>query len=214
MPTIVLIRPGSTDFDDQHRVQGALDLPLNPRGEEQVQEVIDALRDVPLDLVLTAPGEPARSTAEAIGSELELPVKESEGLRNLNQGLWQGLQIEEVRRKHPKVFKQWQESPETICPPEGEMVGAALERIRKCLHKHLKRKASVAIVASEPMATLVACVLTGTRPEIPDPGRCCREARLIEFLSTNGQSPVGLKDDLGLDSSPEIEIAGRGGHSR
>ena len=30
------------------------------------------------------------------------------------------LQLEEIRRKFPKVYKQWHESPEKICPPEGE----------------------------------------------------------------------------------------------
>lgn len=182
MPQVVLIRPGCTDFDEQHRIQGALDLPLNSRGEEQVAHVVDQLRDVPLEVIFTAPGEPARSTAAAIGQSLGVPVKELERLRNLDQGLWQGLQVEDVRRKYPKVFKQWQESPETICPPEGETVDQALNRIRKALSKRLKRKAVIGIVVSEPLATLIRCVLQGRKPELPRLAGSDEPPALVETL--------------------------------
>src|SRR4051812_47933651 len=99
MSTVVLVRPGCTDFDDQNRIQGTLDLPLNKRGEQQVLQLVDELRQVPLDIIYTSPCEPARSTAIAIGAELEISVKELDGLRNLDQGLWQGLQVDDIRRK-------------------------------------------------------------------------------------------------------------------
>ncbi len=39
MPHFVLIRPGSTDYDQQGRIQGTLDIPLDDQGAEQVQQV-------------------------------------------------------------------------------------------------------------------------------------------------------------------------------
>ena len=66
MATVVLVRPGCTDFDDQKRIQGSLELPLNDRGQSQLTRVIDALRGQPLDAVLTGPSDPSRSVAEAI----------------------------------------------------------------------------------------------------------------------------------------------------
>ena len=75
-----------------------------------------------LDVVYSAPCEPARSTAIAICNECGATFKELADFCNLNHGLWQGLQLDDVRRKYPKVFKQWQESPETVCLPEGETV--------------------------------------------------------------------------------------------
>ena len=107
MPDVVLIRPGCTDFDEQHRIQGTLELPLNDRGHEQVAALVGQLQDGLIEVVYTSPGEPARSTADAIGEELGVPVKEIDGLHNLDHGLWQGLQIEDIKRKFPKVFKQW-----------------------------------------------------------------------------------------------------------
>jgi broad specificity phosphatase PhoE len=168
MPDVVLIRPGCTDFDEQNRIQGVLDLPLNHRGHAQVLGLVAQLQGVSLDVVFTAPSEPARSTALAICEQCRTSLKEVDDFRNLDHGLWQGLQVDDIRRKYPKVFKQWQESPETVTLPEGETVAEAVERIRRGLRKCLKRKRTIGIVASEPLATMIGCVLRGERPGLPD----------------------------------------------
>src|SRR5580704_14077770 len=168
MPDVVLIRPGCTDFDEQNRIQGVLDLPLNHRGHAQVLGLVAQLQGVSLDVVFTAPSEPARSTALAICEQCRASIKEVDDFRNLDHGLWQGLQVDDVRRKYPKVFKQWQESPETVNLPEGETVADAVERIRRGLRKCLKRKRTIGIVVSEPLATMIGCVLRGERPGLPD----------------------------------------------
>ena len=33
-----------------------------------------------------------------------------------------GMLVEEVKQKQPRVYRQWLEHPETVCPPEGETV--------------------------------------------------------------------------------------------
>lgn len=190
MSTFVLVRPGCTDFDEQCRIQGGLDLPLNRRGKGQVQGITESLRDMELAAVYTSPSNPARCTAEVIGDSLGVPVKEKEDLRNLDQGLWEGLPVDEIRRKFPKVFKQWQEAPETICPPEGETIGEALERIRKVLQKPLKKSKIIAVVASEPLATLVSCMMRGHKLEFTDTIGSPQERLLVEIIETNGQAQL------------------------
>ena len=66
----------------------------------------------------------------------------------------------------PRVFNQWQEAPETICPPEGEPWEEAVERVRRAIKKPLRKFDSVVIVASEPLASLVSSVLTGEPPDL------------------------------------------------
>jgi probable phosphoglycerate mutase len=195
----VLIRPGCTDFDHQNRIQGSLDLPLNLRGRAEVHDLVDQLQGHPVEMIYTSPAEPAHSTAEAIAGNLGIPVKESEDLRNLNQGLWEGLQIDEIRRKYPKVFKQWEDAPETICPPEGEPIYSAIERVRKVLRKPLKRKLSFAIVASEPLATLISCLVRNCKPELPSSLYGSAHTRPIEVLQTNGA--VDALDESGDHSA-------------
>lgn len=174
--TVVLIRPCCTDFDEQNRVQGRLSLPLNSRGEAQLQELAVQLQKSPMEVIYTSRCEPARSTAAALGEALGLTVKEMDDLDNLDQGLWQGLQVEDLRRKHPKVFRQWQEAPETICPPQGETVEEALERIRRAFEKPLKRGIPFAVVAPEPLAEFIASFLTGRKIDLTN--TLCSEQRL------------------------------------
>jgi len=182
MCQVVLIRPGSTDFDEQNRIQGRLDLPLNDQGETALSETLRSLEAVKLSMILADPGEPARSTAIEIGERLDLPVKFKEELRNLDQGLWQGLKLEEVRRKYPKLIRQWQESPEAVCPPQGEAVGDALERVRKVLKKPLNKKnGRIGIVAAEPLASLIASIVCKTELTFRGP-ICSGSGEAVQFL--------------------------------
>jgi broad specificity phosphatase PhoE len=215
MTEVVLIRPGCTDFDEQNRIQGDLDLPLSPRGVEQVELLLDQLRDVKLDVIYTAPSEPARATAEFIGTGLGVPVKERKELKNVDQGLWQGLQIDDIRRKFPKVFKQLQESPETICPPQGETLFAALERVRKVLAKPIKKKSPFAVVASEPLATLIGCAIKDRGPELPEPMCGGQRDDLVEkFDSADEPSNDGVHSHAAPDrvnnNGADTEVSGQG----
>ena len=163
MIRIVLIRPGSTEFDEQGRIKGTLSIPLSEQGAQQVALAAGQLAKIGIELVYTSPCQSARQTAEAIAESLGVKVQSLDKLQNLDQGLWQGKLIEEVRQKQPKVYRQWQDHPETVCPPEGEMLASARDRVQTVLSKIIKkRKAGViALVVPEPLATLIRCYLAG-----------------------------------------------------
>ena len=78
-------------------------------------------------------------------------------MQNLNLGLWQGMQVSEVRHKQPKVYRQWQEQPENVCPPDGEMIEQAEQRIGTAMNKLLRRhkEGVIGLVIPEPLASLV-----------------------------------------------------------
>ncbi|NQV28396.1 MAG: histidine phosphatase family protein [Rhodopirellula sp.] len=186
MSTVVLVRPGCTDFDEQKRIQGSLDLPLNHRGQCQLEKVIDAIRDQPVEAVVTGPCDPCRSTAEAVAHALDVTIKEKKALCNLDQGLWQGLCVDEIRKKFPRAFRQWEESPQTVCPPEGETVASVVERMISALKKPLKKYDCFVVVASEPLASLVSCTLRGAAPEdIGDSMFGCCDDHLVEIIQTS-----------------------------
>lgn len=201
MAEIILVRPGHTDFDEQNRIQGLLDLPLSERGRQHIDDVVAHLGLLKINVILCDPGEPAYTTALQLGDALEVPVKEKDALRNLDQGLWQGLQLDEIRRKYPKLLKQWHEHPETICPPQGEPVCEAMRRIAEVLKKPLKKYRRIVIVAADPLATLIAGMLRGVKPEFRGPmcshTGCCVEtfsdeptAPVAQTVNGNGHAPV------------------------
>lgn len=166
MGKLILARCGSTDFDDQDRILGTLDIPVNVRGKAEVGEMARDLREEKISLVYSSAGESARETAKALGDKLDVKVKVLDDLTNVDLGLWQGLPVAEVRRKHPKVFKQWEESPGAICPPLGETIDDVMERVRKLLKPVLRKSQTntVVLVAPEPLWQIIRCHLLNTDP--------------------------------------------------
>ena len=146
---VLLVRPGATDFDDQGRMKGSLDMPLSSHGASQAASLAQELSGVRFKTIYAAP--------------CDVKVKVIDAFRNLDHGLWHGKLIDEVRRNHPKVYRQGAEHPEDFCPPGGEPVSDAKNRVSKAIRKCLKkgRDEPIAIVIPEPLATIVQCLLSG-----------------------------------------------------
>jgi len=157
MTRIVLIRPGATDFDRQRRIQGTLDIPLCEEGHREVADLIESLKDQHIEMVYTSPGESARETGQKVAAALGLKCKAIDKLKNIDQGLWQGMLIDDVKKKQPKVFRQYQDRPASVRPPSGEMLSEAHQRVVKALGKLAKkhRHGVIALVAPDPLASLI-----------------------------------------------------------
>ena len=165
MLRFVLIRPGSTDYDRQGRLQGTLDIPLCEEGAAETQQIIEGVRPLGITTIYRGPSRSAAETAQAIGEALDVKIREIDSLRNIDLGLWQGMLVEDVKRKQPKVFRQWREQPRTICPPEGESLSKAEARVEVALTKILKKhkEGAIALVVPEPLASLAASYLSHTQ---------------------------------------------------
>jgi probable phosphoglycerate mutase len=162
MVRVLLIRPGATEYDQQGRVQGTLDVPLCEDGRQEVAKMVEELRDQPVTAIYASPCQSAEQTAEALGAALNLKTKTIDKLQNLDHGLWQGMLVDEVKTKQPRVYRQWQEQPETVCPPQGETLAIARQRVQAALTKLFKKHKDglLAIVTPEPLASVVRNVLS------------------------------------------------------
>ena len=162
MVRIILIRPGTTEFDQDGRIQGTLDVPLCAKADSQIDHITEALRDSGISMVYGTSCQAATETAQRLAAALGSKYKTLDKLQNVDHGLWQGLLVDEVKRKQPKVYRQWQEHPETVCPPEGEMFEEARQRVERALTKIVRKNkdGTVALVAPEPLASLIhACCM-------------------------------------------------------
>jgi probable phosphoglycerate mutase len=162
MVQILLIRPGTTEYDQQGRVQGTLDIPLCEDGRQEVEAMINELRGQPITAIYASPCQAAEQTAEALGSAIDVKVKTIDKLQNLDHGLWQGMLVADVKSKQPTVYRQWQDQPENICPPQGETLVLAKQRVQAALTKILKKHKAdrvLAIVAPEPLTSVIRHIL-------------------------------------------------------
>lgn len=161
MLQLLLIRTGATEYDTQGRVQGTLDIPLSEDGRRQIEQVADELRDQSIVAIYAGPSRATAQTVEILAERLKLKSKTVENLRNLDHGLWQGMLIEDVKQKQPKVYRQWLEQPETVCPPEGESLQAVRDRLQVVLAKIAKKQKTglVALVVCEPATSVLRNLL-------------------------------------------------------
>ncbi|HEX3601819.1 MAG TPA: histidine phosphatase family protein [Lacipirellulaceae bacterium] len=162
MVQLLLIRPGITEYDQQGRVQGTLNIPLSEDGRQEVETMIDELRGQPIVAIYAGPNQSAEQTAESFGQALDLKVKTVDKFENLDHGLWQGMLVADVKAKQPKVYRQWQEQPENVCPPQGETLSAAKQRVSAAITKLIKKHKAdgvFAVVVPEPLASVVRNVV-------------------------------------------------------
>jgi len=162
---VLLVRPGSTEFDEQGRMKGSLDIPLSKSGRMQAQSVASELSTMDFTAIYSAPGRSARQTAKRLAEGREARVKVVDGFRNIDHGLWHGKLIEEVKRNQPRVYKCGQDSPDEVCPPQGESIREAQARVLKAVRKLIKRprQGVVAMVIPDPLATIVEAYLRGEK---------------------------------------------------
>jgi len=162
MLQIAVIHPGSSEFDQQSRIQGKLNIPLSDRGSQEVAELVKELSNQGIDVLYVADSEPSLQTAETVCQSLGVKLKTLEGLHNVDHGLWEGMLVEEVKHKHPKIFRLWSEMVENVCPPEGETLGEARYRVSQFLKKIVKKHSQglLALVMPQPLADLVVACLT------------------------------------------------------
>ena len=160
---LVVIRTGPTDYDLQGRIRGNLDIPLAPAGLAAARDTCRDLAAAPPVALYTSPTICAVETAELIGASLGLVPRRVPLLVGLDLGLWQGMLVSEIRRRQPRLARQWEEDPWRVVPPDGEPLAAARDRINQAIGKIVARHAGerVAVVVPQPLDRIILALMTG-----------------------------------------------------
>jgi broad specificity phosphatase PhoE len=94
---LLLVRHGKTDWNEQGRLMGRSDVPLNERGRAQAQAAARALAGVPLARVVASPQARTRETALLIAEPRALEVITEPSLAEVWVGArWQGKTYREI----------------------------------------------------------------------------------------------------------------------
>jgi broad specificity phosphatase PhoE len=161
--SLIVIRAGATDFELQGRIRGSVDLPLCPEGIAEAERAAAMLAESPAIAIYTSAERSAVETGQIVGRAMGLKPRAVPHLQNLDQGLWQGMLVEEIRRKQPRLHRQWQDNPWAIAPPDGELLEDACERVEGALEKLLRRHGDgcVALVVPSPLDRIVRWIVAG-----------------------------------------------------
>ncbi len=150
MPKLYLLRHGQTDWNLEGRYQGQTDIPLNDTGKEQAEFVSKQLENEKISAVYSSDLSRARETAKAVAKKHNLEVIEIPELKEINQGTWEGMLYEDIKKKYAKELKERKIDPMNIAPPGGETVREFKKRIlsgfNSIIEKHNNNE-TIAIVS-------------------------------------------------------------------
>jgi broad specificity phosphatase PhoE len=118
MTKLLLIRHGRSRWNVEGRIQGQVDIPLDPVGLQQAERVAQRLQSLPIDAIYSSPLQRARATAEALAVRINLPVVYDERLMEYDFGVVSGLTWEGVVANHPELVKRWADDAWAV-PIEG-----------------------------------------------------------------------------------------------
>lgn len=162
MKTIYIIRHGETESNKNGIFRGRLDIPLSKAGEKQAKDLRKYFKDKCVDIVFTSPLSRAVKTAEIAFPKNE--IIRTENLNNLDLGMWKGMEKDKLKKRSPKLWKKWIESPEKIIFPKGESIADVYIRVEKFLSiiKEIKEK-SIAVVSHRSVNKIILAACIGLK---------------------------------------------------
>lgn len=137
--TIALIRCGETTWDVEGRLYGRSDLPLSIDGRTAVSDDVATLRGGRIGTVYHPPDDAAIETAQIVAGDAGAKTKALAELADPDLGVLEGLTAKEFADRFSKRYKQWQDDPLTLTPPEGEPLVDARARLFGAISRLARR---------------------------------------------------------------------------
>lgn len=126
--TILLVRHGQTNSNVTGFYMGWSDEDLDEVGHTQALRLSSRLSGWPVASVYTSPLRRAYTTAAILAEPHLLELNVLDDLIELGLGDWQGLHMDEIKRRWPDVWQQSRIDPSEVTMPNGESFGQVTER--------------------------------------------------------------------------------------
>jgi phosphoserine phosphatase len=167
-PRILLVRHGETEWNRQQRFQGQIDVPLNPKGQDQARCAAEFLQSVPIARAFSSPMLRPKETAEKILSKHpNLVLEYIDELKEISHGLWEGKFEHEIEAEFPGELLRWQQTPGTVQMPEGENLQQVWDRVATAWQQmvdHIAPGATALVVAHDAVNKAILCQIFNLDP--------------------------------------------------
>jgi len=117
---VLAIRHGETDWNVDGRIQGQLDIPLNPTGQWQAHRLALAVADEGIHAVYSSDLLRAHETAQSVARGAGRTIVTDTGLRERGFGVFEGLSYAEIRDRWPDQAERWRQRDPDFGAEGGE----------------------------------------------------------------------------------------------
>lgn len=116
---IYFTRHGETIWNNEKKIQGRSDIPLNDYGRELAHITAAALKDIPFDVVYSSPLIRAKETARILVQDRNLTIYENELLAEMSFGAEEGTSLPKIHA-HPEYhLYNFIHNPDAYIPSAG-----------------------------------------------------------------------------------------------
>ncbi len=199
-----MLRHGQTAWNAEQRIQGQLDVPLNPTGRWQAERAAQALAGEGIAAIYSSDLSRAHATAQAIADATHAPITSDVRLRERGFGVFEGHTYADIERLWPAEVSRWRRREPGAGPEGGEALESFYER---CVGVVTERAAAhpgqtIAIVAHGGVLDCLYRAAVGVALQAPRGWQIGNAS--INRLLFNGErlSLVGWSDEGHLAGDP------------
>ena len=151
MLKIYFVRHAEAMGNVQKFFQGRIDTEVSEKGKFQLELLAERFREIPIERIYSSPLKRTAATAEAVNKHHNLPIIYDDGLVEINGGIWEGRQVDELAKLYPAETEIWQNKMEDFFIEGGEKMTEVFERM----------KITVGKIAAENQGRTIAVVSHG-----------------------------------------------------
>lgn len=144
---VILVRHAQTQWNRAGMIQGQQDSPLTERGERETAALLAALKDdcYAAECVFSSPLARARSMGEQLAALFQAPLVIDAALREQSFGRYEGLSTMNLQAESPAEAGALFAHDDAFCPPGGESLAQAVQRMLAFLQLQRARAAQETI---------------------------------------------------------------------
>ncbi|MEB7885437.1 histidine phosphatase family protein [Serratia fonticola] len=133
---VILVRHAQTEWNQRGIIQGHMDSPVTERGVLETSALLAALTDAayPTDCVYASPLGRARHMGQALADCFLCPLVAEPALKEQAFGHYEGMTREQIHYDHPNEAELLFGRDAQFCPPGGESLMQAAQRVINFLH--------------------------------------------------------------------------------
>ena len=205
---ILAVRHGETAWNRETRIQGHIDIPLNPIGLLQARRLGEALQDEKIDAIYSSDLTRARQTAEAIARTTGAPLHLDVALRERAFGSFEGLTFDEITTRWPEQAVRWRKRDLDFSADGGETIPAFYARCVSSVERLARAHPGQTLVIVAHGGVMDCLYRAGSRLPLEAPRSWMLGNATINRLlhSPEGLTVVGWNDDFHLENLSLDEI--------
>ena len=164
---LYIMRHGKTDWNEQHKLQGRTDIPLNDEGIKMAEAAALKYKDVHFDICYCSPLKRAKKTAEILLAGRDIPIISDDRLVEMSFGKYEGVKssfstdANELKSSDSQVNILFEAPEKYQAPDDGETFEELFKRTGSFLDEVVMQKLEegkdVLIVGHGAMNSSIVC---------------------------------------------------------